>query len=54
MLQRRTFLGSALVTAAATSLSGTALGAIRRFAPPRPARNAEHGIVYRNEGEFCA
>jgi len=54
MLRRRTFLGSAIATAAASSLCVPALGAIRRFAPPRPARHAEHGVVYRNEGEFCA
>src|SRR5215218_1650182 len=25
-----------------------------RFATPRPARGAEHGVVYRDENEFCA
>src|SRR6185369_1982354 len=54
LMLRRAFLGSAIATAAATSLSGSALGAIRRFAPPRQAKNSEHGVVYRNENEFCA
>ena len=27
---------------------------VNRFEKPRPAREADHGIVYRNEAEFCA
>jgi Neuraminidase (sialidase) len=54
MLHRRGFLVSSMAAAAAASLSGVASGAIRRFGKPRPAKDAEHGVVYRNEGEFCA
>jgi hypothetical protein len=53
-LKRRSFLSSSLVAATAAALPGAAFGAIRKFAKPRPAKDAEHGIVYRNEGEFCA
>ena len=31
-----------------------ATSAIRRLGKSRPAKNAEHGVVYRNENEFCA
>jgi hypothetical protein len=54
MLKRRAFLASSLATAAAVSLPGTAFGTIKKFARPRPAKNAEHDVVYRNDGEFCA
>ena len=54
MLHRRDFLASSMAAAAAVSLPGVASGAIRRFGVARPAKNAEHGVVYRNDGEFCA
>ncbi len=31
-----------------------AVVAIRRFGKPRQAKNADHGVVYRNDGEFCS
>lgn len=30
------------------------MAGIRRFARPRPAKHADHGIVHRSDGEFCA
>lgn len=54
MLRRRTFLTASLATAAAVSLPNAAFSAIKKFAKPRPAKNAEHAVVYRNEGEFAA
>ena len=54
MVHRRDFLASTMAAAAAVSLPGVASGAIRRFGNTRPAKNAEHGVVYRNDGEFCA
>ena len=54
MLRRRTFLTGSLATAAAVSLPNAASGTIRQFAKPRPAKNAEHAVVYRNEGEFSS
>src|SRR5690606_2404731 len=27
---------------------------IRRFAPPRPAKDAEHAVVHRRDDQFCA
>src|SRR5436190_15259502 len=54
MLHRRGFLVSSMAAAAAVSLPDVAFSAIRRFGKPRPAKNAEHGVVYRNENEFCA
>jgi len=54
MLHRRRFLLSSAAAAAALSLTGTGSAAIRRFAKPRQAKHADHGIVYRNDGEFCS
>jgi hypothetical protein len=54
MLKRRTFLASSLATAAMAALPGAAFGAIKKFARPRSAKNAEHSVVYRNEAEFSA
>jgi hypothetical protein len=54
MLHRRSFLVSSVAAATAASLPGAAISAIRRFGKPRPAKDAENGIVYRNENEFCA
>lgn len=54
MLKRRTFLTSSLGAAAAVSMPGAASSAIRKFAKPRPAANADHAVVYRNDDEFCA
>jgi len=52
-LERRSFISFSLAAAVA-SVVPCAFSAIRKFAKPRPARDAEHGIVYRNEDEFCA
>ena len=30
------------------------MGAIRRFSPPRPAKDVEHAVVYRRENEFAS
>ena len=54
MLRRRTFIASTLASAAAAALPAVSLGAIRKFAKPRSAKNAEHTVVYRNDGEFNA
>lgn len=54
MMRRRTFLTSSLITAAGTALPGATLGAIRRFGRPRPAKDVEHAVVYRNSKEFCS
>jgi len=54
VFRRRTFLTGSLATAAAVSLPNAALGSIKQFAKPRPAKNAEHAVIYRNEGEFAS
>jgi hypothetical protein len=36
------------------SLPNVASSAIKQFAKPRAAKNAEHAVVYRNESEFAA
>jgi hypothetical protein len=58
MLQRRAFIASALASSAALSLATPAQSAqkaaVRRIAGPRMAKNADHGVVYRQEDEFCA
>lgn len=58
MLHRRAFLASAVATTAAASLPSRAFAKeqarIRRLGAPRMARNADHGIVYRNDRQFCA
>jgi BNR repeat-like domain len=54
MLHRRRFLASSVATAAALSLPGLAAGATRRFGKPRAARDADHRVIYRNDGEFCS
>ena len=30
------------------------MGAIRKFSPPRPAKDVEHAVVYRRENEFAS
>ena len=57
-VRRRAFIATALASTAVASLPGTVFAAqksnLRRFAPARPAKNAEHAVIYRNDGEFCA
>jgi hypothetical protein len=54
-VKRRTFIAAALATSAAASIPALAKKPeIRRFARNRPAKNADHGIIYRNDGEFCS
>jgi hypothetical protein len=53
-MQRRTFLASSLAGAGIVALPRPTLAAIRRFAPPRPAKDADHAVVYRKDDEFCA
>jgi hypothetical protein len=54
MLQRRAFLASALAAGTMASLPHVASADIRRFGRPRPAKNADHAVVYRRDDEFCA
>lgn len=54
MIRRRTFLTSSLATAAAAALPGAAFSAIKKLAKPHRAKDAEHSVVYRNDGEFTA
>jgi hypothetical protein len=53
-LHRRNFIVSSAAAAAALSLPGTAPAATRKMARPRPAKQADHAIIYRNDGEFCS
>ncbi len=53
-MQRRSFLAGTLATGVLTSLPGPAFAKIRRLAKVRRASNADHGVIYRNDGEFCA
>ena len=60
MITRRTLLASALPAVALTACTtGTRriIGApaiIHAYAPPRPAKDMDHAVVYRRENEFCA
>src|SRR5690606_24604149 len=58
MLQRRAFIASALATMAAAATPGRARAAKRGNAAgrkgPRPAKDADHAVVYRRDDEFCA
>jgi Neuraminidase (sialidase) len=54
MLHRRNFIVSSAAAAAALSLPGTAPAAMRKMARPRPAKSADHSVIYRNDGEFCS
>jgi len=54
MLHRREFIATALATGAAVAVPLPAASAIRRFGKPRQAKHADHGVVYRNDGEFCS
>jgi hypothetical protein len=53
-MQRRSFLATTLATGALASLPGLGFAKIRRLAKVRRASNAGHGVIYRNDGEFCA
>src|SRR5687768_303897 len=60
MMNRRVLLASALpaaVLSACTSVNRGFRGApsiIHGYAPPRPAKDLDHAVVYRREDEFCA
>jgi hypothetical protein len=60
MFTRRALLASALPAAAlpaCTSATRSVTGApaiIHSYAPPRPAKDLDHAVVYRREDEFCA
>jgi hypothetical protein len=54
MLRRRSFLASSVAAAAALALPVAAPAATRRLGKPRPAKGADHAVVYRNDGEFCS
>lgn len=60
MITRRNLLASALPAAALTACAtGTrriagAPAIIHAYAAPRPAKDADHAVVYRREDEFCA
>jgi Neuraminidase (sialidase) len=53
-LHRRGFIASTSVAVATLSLAGKAGAATRRFGKLRMAKDADHGIVYRNDNEFCS
>jgi hypothetical protein len=53
-MKRRNFIVSSAAAAAALSLPGTALPAVRKLGRPRQAKAADHGVIYRNDGEFCS
>lgn len=53
MLRRRTFLASSIAAAVVAASPRIVLGANRRFARPRAAKDADHAVVYRNDREFC-
>jgi hypothetical protein len=57
-VHRRTFIATALAGTAVAALPAPVFGAtksnIRRFAPSRPVKDADHAVIYRNDGEFCS
>jgi hypothetical protein len=60
MISRRNLLAATLPVVALSAcgtvtrrISG-APGILHRYAPPRPAKDLDHAVVYRREDEFCA
>ncbi len=53
-MQRRSFLATTLAAGALAALPGAASAKIRRLGKPRPAKHADHAIIYRNDSEYCA
>ena len=43
-----------MATAAAATLPVTAPAAVRPMGKPRRAKDADHAVIYRNDGEFCS